>query len=65
MPRRNKALKHDRFEIKNNCTTKRKFSTEQQAKKAAEHQMLLNTDLELSTYRCEICCKWHLTRKSD
>lgn len=61
MPRRNKTIKHDRFEVKNNCVGKRKFQSEQQAKQGAEYQMLINQINEFAVYKCEYCCKWHLT----
>lgn len=65
MPRRNKTIKHVRLVNRNNCTLKRKYPTEQQAKQAAEYQTLLKPDLELSVYKCEMCCKWHLTTNND
>lgn len=64
MPRRNKTPLHQPFEHKNTCQTKRRFKTQAQAKETAEHQMLINMNLELSTYKCEQCGFWHLTRQS-
>lgn len=44
---------------------KRRYSSEQLAKKAAEHQMLMNNGLELTIYK-DIDGGWYLTRrKSD
>lgn len=63
MPRRNNTITHLRPIIINNCKTKRQFQNETEAKKAAEYQMLINLDLNLSVYQCEICHKWHLTRQ--
>lgn len=62
MPRRNKISKRVRYQQNNSCQTKRQYLTEQQAKKSAEYQMLINYELNLSVYKCEYCCKWHLTK---
>ena len=66
MPRRNSIPKPIiRFVLKNNCDAKRKYPTENAAIQTAEHQMLLNYDLELSVYKCDNCNKWHLTRNKN
>lgn len=66
MPRRNRPIKHiyTKLVINDNCSPKRKFGSEREALRAAEFQMLVNPNLELSVYRCNICLKWHLTRQS-
>jgi hypothetical protein len=64
MPRRNQTPPHTPFKFASNCQQKRRFGTKQLAQKAAEHQMLLNQDLELTAYHCELCGGWHLTRQS-
>jgi len=61
MPRRNKSIKYTQPLIKT-CSPKRKFNNEKVANDAAEYQMLIKPGLELRTYRCHICNKWHLTR---
>jgi len=64
MPRRNKPVKHARLEPRfDNCDSKRQYLTEREAKATAEYQMLINFDLELSVYKCNMCHKWHLTRQ--
>ena len=64
MPRHNKPIKYIRtsLSIDDNCRSKRRFSSEKEAQKAAELQMLIDTNLELSVYVCNFCHKWHLTR---
>jgi len=49
------------------CQGKRRYATEQEALQVGEEQQLLNfgQDLILSTYRCNICGGWHLTRKEN
>jgi len=63
MPRRNKQIKHTKTTDNNSCDSKRQYLTERQANQTAEYQMLINSDLELSVYQCDICHKWHLTRR--
>lgn len=41
---------------------KRRFETERQAHAAAEHQMLLNQELDLTVYK-DIDGGWYLTRR--
>jgi hypothetical protein len=65
MPRRNQTPPHTPFKFASNCQQKRRFATEKLAEKAAEHQNLINPDLELTVYRCELCGGWHLTRQSS
>ena len=60
MPRRNNTLKFTPFRAQN-CESKRKYNTENEAKQTAEYQMLITKDLELSVYKCDLCQKWHLT----
>lgn len=66
MPRRNNSVRHTRLNLTpiDNCSPKKKFNTQKEATNAAEYQMLINLDLELSTYKCDQCHKWHLTRQS-
>ncbi len=45
-----------------NCTAKRKYRNEVDAMRAAEIQMLADMNLELNTYKCDVCRHWHLTR---
>lgn len=63
MPRRHNTPAHTPFQFASNCQSKRRFGTEKQAESAAEHQELIQHNLELSTYRCELCGGWHLTRR--
>jgi hypothetical protein len=65
MPRRNKLVKSSVKPLISTCTSKRKYSSEKQARDTAEYQMLINSDLELSVYKCDICQKWHLTRQKN
>lgn len=63
MPRKNSTPKHVPFRFASNCQTKRRFTSEKEAVSAAEHQMLVRHDLELTVYKCELCGGWHLTRQ--
>lgn len=65
MPRHNKTIRHTRLITIDNCQPKRKFLNETEAKNAAEYQMLITPNLELSVYQCDICHKWHLTRQKN
>jgi len=49
------------------CAGKNCYKTEAEAKQIALTQELLNwnQDLELKTYQCHICGKYHLTRVSS
>jgi len=63
MPRRNKSIKYIKTIFSYDCSDKRKYANEREAKETAEYQMLINPDLQLATYKCELCHKWHLTRQ--
>jgi len=65
MPRQNNTPKHQPFRFASNCEQKRRFGTEKEAQDAAEYQMLLKPNLELSTYKCDLCGGWHLTRSQS
>ncbi len=64
MPRRNNIIKYKKILSPgfSNCAAKRQYINEREAIKTAEHQMLINFDLNLSVYKCDQCLKWHLTR---
>lgn len=62
MPRRNKTAPHQPFQFKSRCQSKRRYNTQQEAGDTAEHQMLIKSELQLTTYKCELCGGWHLTR---
>lgn len=64
MPRRNNRIKQIKPLQISNCDSKRRYPTERQAREVADYQMLINLNLSLSVYRCEVCGGWHLTRKS-
>jgi hypothetical protein len=64
MPRRNQTPQHTPFRFASNCQQKRRFDNEKAAEKTADHQMLITPNLELTTYHCELCGGWHLTRQS-
>jgi hypothetical protein len=49
----------------NICTSKRRFTTKKLAEAAAEYQMLLKPELDLSVYTCGQCGGWHLTRNTN
>lgn len=63
MPRKNKAVKHDPFRMVSNCQNKRRFATENEARKAAEDRMLMDMNASLSIYICHECGGWHLTSR--
>jgi hypothetical protein len=63
MPRKNNTPPHQLFHFASNCQQKRRYVNEKMAEAAAEHQMLLQYDLELSVYKCDVCGGWHLTRR--
>lgn len=63
MPRRNKRPIHAPFTFASKCQTKRRFDGKIQAESAAKYQNVLDANVELSTYRCELCGGWHLTRR--
>jgi hypothetical protein len=64
MPRRNQTPRHQPFRFVSNCLSKRRYATERQAEETAEHQMLVNQNIQLSVYKCDICGGWHLTRRT-
>lgn len=47
------------------CDSKRIYKTEKEAKQTAEYQMLINQNLDLFVYKCDICSCWHLTKKTN
>ncbi len=63
MPRRIKKTNHPRYSLKINCEDKKRYKTQDLAKKAAEFCMLDNMNLNLSVYKCSDCGYWHLTKK--
>lgn len=65
MPRRNKTATHKPFKMAGSCQSKRQYINEREAQKAADYQMLINPNLELSIYKCDICQKWHLTKRAN
>lgn len=64
MPRRNNTPRHQPLVFKNSCMQKRRFKTEKEALAAADYQMLVKPELELSVYKCQHCGGWHLTRQA-
>lgn len=65
MPRRNKPIQHKPYIHTMSCQEKRRYRSEDEAKKVAEIQMLRDMNLELSVYKCPECLGWHLTRRKD
>lgn len=63
MPRKNHTPPHQPLRMVIPCGSKRRFPNERQANEAADYQMLVKPELELSTYKCEFCGGWHLTRQ--
>lgn len=63
MPRKNNTTPRPSFHFASSCQQKRRYATEKIAEAAADTQMLLNYDLQLSVYKCESCSGWHLTRQ--
>jgi len=73
MPRRNYPknrqktppgpIKSPSVAINSACRQKCRFTSEKQAKSAAETQELLSPRTHLQTYQCEWCRGWHLTSK--
>jgi hypothetical protein len=63
MPRRNKTVPHQAYTFVSHCQKKRRFSSEKEAKEAADIQMTLVSNVELGVYKCELCGGWHLTSK--
>lgn len=65
MPRRHKKQTYNPYRHLIACSSKRRFRNKIDADDAAEIQMLRQPSLELSTYQCNICKKWHLTRRHE
>jgi hypothetical protein len=69
MPRRNpkRSILNNRISLYEvyPCGNKRRFLNEYDATEAAEYQMLVKPTLQLSVYQCDLCHKWHLTRRLD
>lgn len=63
MPRRNNTPRHQPLVFKSSCD-KRRFKTEREALAAADYQILIKPELELSVYKCQYCGGWHLTRQA-
>ena len=61
MPRRHTPIRHDRFVSGAPCVRKRGFKDEDAARKAIETAELYDIRLELTTYQCPYCGKWHLS----
>ncbi len=51
--------------LRDTCSGKKPYAAEHDAQRAAELAMLRDMSLELSVYRCDLCRKWHLTRRQD
>lgn len=66
MPRRNKTPKPTPavFQV-SVCRSKKRFSNQLDAIRAAELKNLEDTTLELTTYQCDTCKGWHLTRRQQ
>ncbi|QHU92913.1 hypothetical protein GWK77_01835 [Candidatus Saccharibacteria bacterium oral taxon 488] len=47
------------------CRRKRRFATEQIARRAADTQELMSPKLELDVYYCRGCDGWHLTSRAS
>ena len=60
MPRRHSASKHTPFALSAPCARKKSYSNEHEAQKAAEEGSLRSPEVELATYKCPYCGKWHL-----
>ena len=63
MPRKNRPVSRAASRPLPTPHTKRKYRSEGDAMKTAELQMLIHPELELSTYWCDECHAWHLTRQ--
>jgi hypothetical protein len=62
MPRKNKAPEYQKTNFYIQCISKKRYKNENEALKTAEIQILQNSGLELSAYKCDNCSFWHLTR---
>lgn len=47
------------------CHAKRRYLNKLEAERAAELKNLEDTSLDLTVYQCDVCKKWHLTRRTD
>jgi len=65
MPRHNKQIERIRLTQIDNCRPKRQYLNMREAENAAEYQMLVNPNLVLKVYQCDVCLRWHLTRSSS
>lgn len=65
MPRRNRTVQHDRFQMAPSCINKRKFRNRIDAERQIELQTLEQPSLDLEVYQCEQCGNWHLTRSKS
>lgn len=65
MPRRNHQKPHVPFKPGRSCADKRPYASEKEALDGASLQMLAHPSLELSVYQCDVCGKWHLTRRAS
>ena len=63
MPRRNNTPKHQHYIDKSTCKSKRRFTDELAAKKAADLLELQHNE-KLGVYNCDRCGGWHLTRRT-
>jgi len=63
MPRHNKQKVHIPYRRSISCDHKKRYQNEIDANDMAELQMLQNPALELSTYKCDLCRYWHLTKQ--
>jgi hypothetical protein len=61
MSRRNNTPKYTPTVFTKASHTKRRFSNEQEALKAADLGMLQNIHLTFGVYKCDQCSGWHLT----
>lgn len=61
MPRRHTHAPHKRYEHTAPCARKKPFNTEAEALQAIADATLHDIHLELKTYQCPYCNKWHLS----
>ena len=60
MPRRHSNQKHTPYQHKAPCARKRGFKTEEDALLALADSLGM---VQLKTYQCPYCAKWHLSSK--
>ncbi len=64
MPRKHQTEKHKPYQYLSMCKQKQQYATEKAALETIADRELMNMSLvELSTYQCPSCNKWHLTRQ--